>query len=281
MSVDQAPSRSAARPSDGAKLVRYHDYIDEKIENTRRLVKVVDLATTLVALVVAVLLFLLLVVVADHWVVRGGISVGAMGSVRRACDLCRVFCVSPAVAAVRAGDQPGVRGANDRALQPDVEEQSHQFVDVSGAASGYFGCRLSHAGGAGGPRTDAGAGRYGGRSIAVDSLGVRTDRCGCRGRFVQSAFAERPAGGGRTGADAVGQCRARQPRVDQRHQARHGDDFARRVRRCVGRGARLARRRRGHVALRDGRWPDREPGNSDETGVGWSAVRLPAGGRAR
>ena len=33
-----------------SKIVRYHDYIDEKIESTRRMVKVVDLATALVEL---------------------------------------------------------------------------------------------------------------------------------------------------------------------------------------------------------------------------------------
>src|SRR5262245_16033984 len=77
MAVDQVPSRPAARPSDGTKLVRYHDYIDTKIESTRRTVKLVDLATSFVALAVGVLLFLLVVTVAEHWVVRGGLSIAA------------------------------------------------------------------------------------------------------------------------------------------------------------------------------------------------------------
>jgi hypothetical protein len=77
MPVDQAPARPAARPNDGAKLVKYHDYIDQKIESTRRLVKVVDLATSFVALAIGVLLFLLVVVVLEHWVVRGGLSPAA------------------------------------------------------------------------------------------------------------------------------------------------------------------------------------------------------------
>ncbi len=75
MSVDQAPLRPTVRPPDGAKVVRYHDYIDEKIESTRRMVKVVDLATAFVELAVAALLFLLAVVVTEHWLLRGGFSV--------------------------------------------------------------------------------------------------------------------------------------------------------------------------------------------------------------
>ena len=76
MPADQAATRPTAPPPD-AKLVRYHDYIDGKIESTRRMVKVVDLATALVALAVAVLSFLLLIAVAEHWVVPGGLSVAA------------------------------------------------------------------------------------------------------------------------------------------------------------------------------------------------------------
>ena len=63
------------RPPDGAKVVRYDDYIDEKIESTRRMVKVVDLATAFVELAVATLLFLLAAIVTEHWLVRGGFSV--------------------------------------------------------------------------------------------------------------------------------------------------------------------------------------------------------------
>ncbi|MCC7476055.1 MAG: hypothetical protein IT425_11720, partial [Pirellulales bacterium] len=75
MSTDQAAPQSATRPPAGAKVVRYHDYIAEKIEGTRRMVKLVDLATALVELAVAVLLFLAMAVVVEHWVVPGGFSV--------------------------------------------------------------------------------------------------------------------------------------------------------------------------------------------------------------
>ena len=73
MAVDQAPSRVPARSRDDAKIVQYHDFIDEKIDSTRRMVKLVDLATALVELLVSVLLFLLLTIVAEHWVVPGGL----------------------------------------------------------------------------------------------------------------------------------------------------------------------------------------------------------------
>lgn len=72
MPVEQAPSRKAPQPRNDATVVRYHDYIDEKIESTRRAMKVVDLATALVELAVSVLLFLLLAVVIEHWFVPGG-----------------------------------------------------------------------------------------------------------------------------------------------------------------------------------------------------------------
>ena len=56
-------------------MVRYDDYINAKIESTRRLVKFVDFATALVELTVGVLIFLLLYALLEHWVVRGGFSV--------------------------------------------------------------------------------------------------------------------------------------------------------------------------------------------------------------
>lgn len=74
MPVDQAPSRPNARQSDAAKLIRYDDYIDAKIQSTRQMVKVVDLATALVTLATSLLAFLFLAVLAEHWLVPGGFS---------------------------------------------------------------------------------------------------------------------------------------------------------------------------------------------------------------
>jgi hypothetical protein len=77
MSVDQLSSRQRPRRSDDAKLVRYEDFIEGKIQSTRRMVKAVDLASALVTLVASVLAYLLVVAVAEHWIVPGGFTVPA------------------------------------------------------------------------------------------------------------------------------------------------------------------------------------------------------------
>ncbi len=74
MSVDQLPTRELPRP-DATKLVRYDDFIESKIESTRSMVKVVDLATAVVTLVIGVLAYLLVVALVEHWIVPGGFSV--------------------------------------------------------------------------------------------------------------------------------------------------------------------------------------------------------------
>ena len=92
MSVDQIPTRQPPRRSDDAKLVRYEDYIESKIQSTRWMVKAVDLATALVTLVASVLAFLL--------VDRGGRALdragrifgcGANDAVRRVGDRRRLL----------------------------------------------------------------------------------------------------------------------------------------------------------------------------------------------
>ncbi|MCI0335163.1 MAG: hypothetical protein L0228_18295 [Planctomycetes bacterium] len=76
MSVEQPPTRRGKQPARGdAKLVQYDEYIDRQVESTRRVVKVVDLATSLVVLAAGMLAFLLAVAVVEHWVVPGGFSV--------------------------------------------------------------------------------------------------------------------------------------------------------------------------------------------------------------
>ena len=77
MSVDQIPTRQPPRRSDDSKLVRYEDFIESKIQSTRWMVKAVDLATALVTLVASVLAYLLVVAVAEHWIVPGGFNVAA------------------------------------------------------------------------------------------------------------------------------------------------------------------------------------------------------------
>src|SRR2546423_36706 len=77
MSVDQFPSRKAPRRSGDAKLVRYNDFIDAKIQSTRRTVKLVDLATSLIGMAAGVLAFLLIAAVTEHWIVPGGFNATA------------------------------------------------------------------------------------------------------------------------------------------------------------------------------------------------------------
>ncbi len=77
MSVDQFSSRPLPRRLDDAKLVQYDDFIDAKIQSTRRTVKLVDLATALVAMAVGVLSYLLVAAVVENWLVPGGFSFAA------------------------------------------------------------------------------------------------------------------------------------------------------------------------------------------------------------
>src|SRR5262245_12271176 len=74
MSIEQPPVRRDRRPKDDTRLVGYDEYIDTQIRNTRRAVKLVDLATSLVALVAGVLAFLLTAAVVENWVIPGGFS---------------------------------------------------------------------------------------------------------------------------------------------------------------------------------------------------------------
>src|SRR4051812_31605488 len=74
MSTEQLSTRKPPRRGSGAKVVHYDDFIDAKIQTTRRAVKLVDLASALVVLTAGVLAFLLGVAVVEHWIVPGGFS---------------------------------------------------------------------------------------------------------------------------------------------------------------------------------------------------------------
>ncbi len=76
MPLDQLSTRPVPRKSD-SKVVGYDDYIDSKIQSTRRAVKLVDLATSLVTLAAGVLAYLLVAAVVEHWLVPGGFGVAA------------------------------------------------------------------------------------------------------------------------------------------------------------------------------------------------------------
>src|SRR4051794_27136708 len=74
MPTDQLSKRKPPRRADDAKVVQYDDFIDARIQSTRRAVKLVDLASSLVVLTAGVLAFLLGVAVVEHWIVPGGFS---------------------------------------------------------------------------------------------------------------------------------------------------------------------------------------------------------------
>lgn len=75
MSVDQLPPGKARPQRPAAQFVRYGEYIDQQIESTRRNVKVVDVLTALLTIVVGALGFLLVAAVVEHWVLPGGYNV--------------------------------------------------------------------------------------------------------------------------------------------------------------------------------------------------------------
>ena len=78
MAVGTSPPRTEPYPRhpgrSSASVVDYDQYIDEQIRKTRSFVKSVDIAFGLLALVVAVLGFVLAAVIVDHWLVPGGLG---------------------------------------------------------------------------------------------------------------------------------------------------------------------------------------------------------------
>jgi hypothetical protein len=75
MSTDQLSKNGTSLSSGEVKLVKYDEYINRQVEATRRLVKIVDLATSFVVLASGVLAFLLAAAVVEHWLVPGGFPV--------------------------------------------------------------------------------------------------------------------------------------------------------------------------------------------------------------
>ena len=114
MSVDQIPAEKARRSAPEAKLVGYDEYIDTQIRHTRRMVKVVDLATALAVLATGALGYLLIAAVVENWLVPGG-----FGTLERSLLLAVMvadrgpICLSPDLAPLGPADQSGVCGADD------------------------------------------------------------------------------------------------------------------------------------------------------------------------
>src|SRR5487761_1078652 len=61
----------------GNQIIDYDRYIETQLHRTRRQVKGVDLAASLMLLLVASLVYLMLVALLDHWVVTGGLGFAA------------------------------------------------------------------------------------------------------------------------------------------------------------------------------------------------------------
>jgi hypothetical protein len=176
MSVDQLPTRQPPRRTDDAKLVRYEDFIESKIQSTRWMVKAVDLATALVMLVASVLAYLLVVAVAEHWIVRVIHVVGEplfvvlvigvdISSINRLALLVHI-----------------VRYTRGRSARRPTLKTADQFV-VFRSNVLVFGCRVSNAGGASGSTTHMRRGNIS-RSVAVDSLGLCAPGRGCGDRTL-------------------------------------------------------------------------------------------------
>jgi CBS domain containing-hemolysin-like protein len=75
MSVDQLPPGKARPAKSAAQYVRYEEFIDRQIESTRRTVKIVDVLTALLTIVVGTMGFLLVAAVVEHWLLPSGFNV--------------------------------------------------------------------------------------------------------------------------------------------------------------------------------------------------------------
>lgn len=68
------PPVNAPEAARAGRYVEYEQFIEAQINRTRRQVKLVEVAVAVVQLIVCVLLYVLLVVLIDHWVAPGGLS---------------------------------------------------------------------------------------------------------------------------------------------------------------------------------------------------------------
>src|SRR5690242_20285715 len=73
-SPEISPAGRSATDAFGADVVEYNRYIDSQLHRTRRQVKGIDLSSSLMLLAVASLVYLMLLALLDHWVIKGGLS---------------------------------------------------------------------------------------------------------------------------------------------------------------------------------------------------------------
>ena len=120
---------SSPRPPKGAgQAMGYEQYIERQIARTRQHVKWVDIAGTLMTLAGGILLFLLLVALVDHWLLREGLGFGG-----RLIALVALLVGGGAYVAIdllpllAAADQSGLCGARHRAEPADAQEHAGEF----------------------------------------------------------------------------------------------------------------------------------------------------------
>jgi hypothetical protein len=76
MNPTLAPPPPENSRRDRPTLVDYDQFIDAQIDRTRRTVKLVDIASTLLVVVIASLGYLLGIAVVEHWIIPGGFGIG-------------------------------------------------------------------------------------------------------------------------------------------------------------------------------------------------------------
>ncbi len=183
---------------------RYEDFIQKRLEHTRRQVRLVDVASSLMLLAAASLLFFLAVAVLDHWVFHHGLGfiarLGLFAAVGRRGRGLRV-----AILAAVAGQshQSGLCRADDRAGPPDAQEQPDQFPLAARASAGCGTGGVSRDGTPRGGRSAEGAGRPCRRSRPRGTPGLRAGGRGRRLCTVSGPLAEEPLALGGARALAV------------------------------------------------------------------------------
>ena len=153
------------------KLLDYEQFIDHQIQRTRTRIKVTDIITASLTLLVAFLAVLFLEVVLDH--VFGLHARLAANRARRWAGECMRVCSHARCDAVDPENQRDLRGENDRRRGPDVQEQPDQLPRAAAAIGADAEGDHGDAGSAGRQRPGARRGRYGREPAAIDSHGVR------------------------------------------------------------------------------------------------------------
>lgn len=124
MSVDQLPPGKARLAKPAAQFVRYNEYIDQQIEATRRSVKMVDVLTALLTILVGTLGFLLVAAAVEHWLLPGGFNVAVRLALFAFLFICLTFYTTRKL-------WPLVRGSINPAYAAQAIEQDNPSLKNS------------------------------------------------------------------------------------------------------------------------------------------------------